>query len=187
LHHSGGIGVLGKSQGGKAGSFEGDVEVTGQISAKDFLPGDAQPGAPGLAKQVADLSSALKALTERMQSFDLQLLPIGAVVAFAGDVHSLANWMLCNGDPVSKDAFPELFGAIGTNWGGDGNPNFYLPDLRGLFLRGVDGRSEFDKDSASRTAIKPGGNSGAAVGSLQSDDFKEHKRAQARKLRNYRK
>jgi microcystin-dependent protein len=38
--------------------------------------------------------------------------------------------------------FVALYKAIGTYYGGDGNPNFRLPDLRGEFIRGVSsGRS----------------------------------------------
>jgi microcystin-dependent protein len=164
---AGGIGVSGQSTGGVAGFFDGEVAVTRNITAQDILLAGAQPPVQGLVAQ-------LQALTKRIQDLESQVLPVGCIVAFAGSFTGLREWRLCDGKSVSKDAFPELFDAIGTNWGGDGNPNFNLPDLRGLFLRGVDGGSGIDKDIVSRTAIKTGGSTQASVGSFQTDDFREH-------------
>lgn len=66
-------------------------------------------------------------------------VPIGSIVAFAGSLDDIpTDWLLCDGRGLDVSLFAELFQAIGTNWGGNGNPLFYLPDLRGAFLRGVD-------------------------------------------------
>lgn len=66
---------------------------------------------------------------------------IGAVFFFAKSTppeHALA----CNGAAVSRAAYPELFGAIGTTFGaGDGTNTFNLPDLRGRFVRGTGGNA----------------------------------------------
>ena len=63
--------------------------------------------------------------------------PVGAVFFFAKSTppeHALA----CDGAAVSRAAYPELFGAIGTTFGaGDGSTTFNLPDLRGRFIRGT--------------------------------------------------
>lgn len=45
-----------------------------------------------------------------------------------------AGWLNCNGAGLSTAAYPALFAAIGTTWGG-GAGWFALPDLRGKFLR----------------------------------------------------
>ena len=63
---------------------------------------------------------------------------------------------------------PELFAAIGTAWGSPSSKRFNLPDLRGLFLRGVDAGSGRDPDVNKRQASKPGGND-IGVGSVQDD------------------
>jgi microcystin-dependent protein len=109
-------------------------------------------------------------------------IPVGIIVPFAGKKEKIPQgWLLCNGDPVSKDKYPQLFEAIGANWGGDANPNFYLPDLRGKFLRGVSYDSSFDSDKKIRLAARPDlgtintGNSGNEVGSLQLDAIQIHK------------
>lgn len=67
--------------------------------------------------------------------------PVGAVFFFAKSTppeHALA----CDGAAVSRAAYPELFGAIGTTFGaGDGSTTFNLPDLRGRFIRGTGGNA----------------------------------------------
>lgn len=107
--------------------------------------------------------------------------PIGSIVAFAGPPGRIpSNWMVCDGRKLSDVQFPELHKQIGNTWGGDGAPNFYLPDLRGQFLRGVDRKQDGtadatlrDPDRDSRDSFTPPdapanpGNTGNAVGSFQ--------------------
>lgn len=66
------------------------------------------------------------------------VLPAGAVSAFA--MTSVpSGWLECNGGAISREAYADLFNAIGTTWGfGDGVLTFNLPDLRGEFIRGFD-------------------------------------------------
>lgn len=63
-------------------------------------------------------------------------LPIGSVVEFASD-NIPDNWLLCNGQAVSRTDYAELFAAIGTTWGtGDGSTTFNLPTKEGLVTVG---------------------------------------------------
>ena len=98
-------------------------------------------------------------------------LLIGSVMAFAGPVpadpaeldawEQRTGWLLCDGrlldrtDPV----YTPLNDVIGGSWGGDNLDRFNIPDLRGLFLRGVDwadrGR---DPDGDARQPIARNGN-----------------------------
>ena len=49
-----------------------------------------------------------------------------------------AEWLLCNGQAVSRTTYAVLFDAIGTTYGvGDGSTTFNVPSFPGLFLRGV--------------------------------------------------
>lgn len=101
------------------------------------------------------------------------VLPSGIIMPFAGTT-TPTGYLICDGSAVSRVTYAALFAAIGTNWGvGDGSTTFNLPDLRGRFMRGVDGAAGNDPDAATRTATN-GGNAGNNVGSNQQDDFKGH-------------
>jgi microcystin-dependent protein len=82
-------------------------------------------------------------------------LPAGTILPFGGPSIP-AGYLPCNGSGVSRSTYANLFLAIGTTWGsGDGSTTFNLPNLAGLFLRGV------------------GGNAGA-LGTTQTDQFGTH-------------
>jgi len=101
-------------------------------------------------------------------------VPSGSIMPYMG-TNAPAGWLLCDGAAVSRTQYATLFGVIGvSNGSGDGMSTFNLPDLRGMFLRGLDGVAGIDPDKATRTAAKPGGNTGNALGSLQQDQFKSH-------------
>lgn len=99
------------------------------------------------------------------------IIPAGTIVPFAGPKIP-EGWLLCDGREVSRSQYLNLFNAIGICWGeGDGHTKFNLPDLRGMFLRGVSGDSGNDEDAESRGMLKEngGGNVGNNVGSYQGD------------------
>jgi microcystin-dependent protein len=70
-----------------------------------------------------------------------------------------AGWLLCDGASVSRTTYANLFAAIGTTYGGTGTV-FNLPDLRGVFLRGLDNGRGVDP--------------GRTLGTQQADAFKAH-------------
>ncbi len=62
-----------------------------------------------------------------------------------GPVTSMAGYLLCNGQAVSRTDYADLFEVIGTNFGvGDNSTTFNVPDYRGCFLRGLGGDSALD-------------------------------------------
>lgn len=87
--------------------------------------------------------------------------PVGEIFFFAKSTppeHALA----CDGAAVSREAYPELFRAIGTTFGsGDGSTTFNVPDLRGEFVRGWDNGRGVD--------------SGRTIGSSQQDEIISHR------------
>ena len=108
-----------------------------------------------------------------------QLVPPGTVVPYAGVVGGAVKpppgWLLCDGAAVSRAQNDALFTAIGTGWGaGDGATTFNVPDLRGLFLRGVDPTALKDPDANTRTAIQSGGNTGPKVGTAEGGLLASH-------------
>jgi microcystin-dependent protein len=62
--------------------------------------------------------------------------PCGTIIKH-GSGSVPGGYLLCDGSPVSRTSYSNLFSAIGTTWGqGDGSTTFNLPDLRGQFMRG---------------------------------------------------
>lgn len=58
-------------------------------------------------------------------------IPAGVVVDYAGS-SAPAGWVMCNGQAISRTAYPSLYAAIGTTYGvGDGSTTFNVPDARG--------------------------------------------------------
>lgn len=88
------------------------------------------------------------------------IVPIASIQAFATETVP-DGYLICDGSPVSRTEYADLFAALGTVWGeGDGTTTFNIPDLRGEFLRGFDdGRGVDD---------------GRAFASSQSDAFAAH-------------
>lgn len=97
------------------------------------------------------------------------IMPVGTVISYAGNTIP-EGWLECDGRLLTagqdNNMYRDLFDAIGTSWGGSGE-SFNIPDLRGMFLRGVDGSAGRDPDKATRTAQTSGGNDGNHVGSRQ--------------------
>lgn len=100
------------------------------------------------------------------------LFPAGMIMPFAGPAENIpAGWLLCDGSAISRSDYANLYSAIGVCWGtGDGASTFNVPDLRGMFLRGVSGESGNDPDAENRIVLTDnGGNTGNNVGSYQGD------------------
>ena len=71
------------------------------------------------------------------------------------------GYLECNGAPVSRTQFADLFDVLGTLYGaGDGVNTFNLPDLRGEFIRGFDNGRGIDENRV--------------LGSAQVDELKSH-------------
>lgn len=94
------------------------------------------------------------------RTLEAQLQPPGMVSYFAG-TSAPAGWLVAGGTTVSRTTYAALFAVIGITYGaGDGSTTFRLPDLRGEFIRGVDGGRGVDV--------------GRVLGSSQADDLKAH-------------
>lgn len=77
-------------------------------------------------------------------------LPIGVIMPFGSDTIP-ENWLLCNGQTVSRTDYQELFNIIGTTYGsGDGFTTFNLPDLQGKIPVGKD-ENDTDFDTLGNT------------------------------------
>lgn len=114
--------------------------------------------------------------------FTAKAQPSGTIIAFGGPKNKIpSGWLICDGMLYDRTVpkYTQLFNAIGVSWGGDGGNKFAVPDLRGMFLRGInDNAPNVDPDANSRTAsrvdLNSAGNSGNAVGSKQADMYGSH-------------
>lgn len=101
-------------------------------------------------------------------------LKVGDIkVSLQTDNHD--NWLLCDGQEISRADYPELFKIIGVSFGsGNGTTTFNVPDYRGAFLRGLGGNSETDfatKQNESLPNITGEFSMGGATG-IPNDSYK---------------
>lgn len=95
--------------------------------------------------------------------------PLGIPEMYVGYLDKIPeNYKLCNGDYLSKDAFPELYNVIGTIHGFNSHNNFALPDMRQMFIVGYDNRHDDYK------AIGKGKGKGLEKVTLVADELPEH-------------
>lgn len=141
--------------------------------------------------QQAQLAQQAVVASNLLQQVADTLSPPGTIVAFGGNTVP-AGWLLCDGSAVASKNYPRLFAAIGPAWGNGtyhqgvvespANPgtDFNIPDLRGVFLRGVNGLRTnpftMDPDWGARTTWTSG-STGNAVGSVQTNQFQSHNHA----------
>ncbi|MBK9292950.1 MAG: tail fiber protein [Oligoflexia bacterium] len=101
-------------------------------------------------------------------------VPVGTILPYSG-TSAPTGFLLCNGSNISRTTYSALFAIVSTSYGsGDGSTTFALPDLRGKFMRGIDGGAGNDPDASSRTTCASGGNSGDNIGSCQADEIASH-------------
>ena len=77
------------------------------------------------------LSDAEKTGFQQRIAAKEDIVPAGTIHLYAGAT-APAGFLLCQGQTVSRNSFPRLFAAVGTNYGaGDGSTTFGIPDLQG--------------------------------------------------------
>jgi microcystin-dependent protein len=132
--------------GSMAAGATGGCEVQGQPSGAALLAFHI----PGVSYSVMGLDTdlqwkvAVDGGTPSKIWHDANMLdtacPAGVVHYLAAtSVPSGMRALVANGAAVSRTTYARLFAAIGTVYGaGDGGSTFNMPDLRGVFVRGLD-------------------------------------------------
>ena len=157
--------------GGKFAVTLGDANDTDKLEAQDFrhselyveLVVDGTTLSP-----MQRIAPAPQAVTAAQAQHADNGVPVGTITAFAGETVP-PGWLLCDGRGLSSAGqYGELYTSIGELWG-DGTSNcvagacdFNLPDLRGVFLRGLDGGRGIDPESS------------RLLGSSQDDALQDH-------------
>jgi len=137
-----GVNTILKTKLGSSLTYDGSQSITiatnGVTNAMlANAPANTLKGRLNTSGQVQDLTTS-----------DLQILlaglvttnPIGTVIDWAGAGTPPATYLECNGSPVSRTTYSQLFAVLGTTWGaGDGSTTFNLPDLRRRVTMGAGG------------------------------------------------
>lgn len=133
-----------------------------------------------LAALIAISIFALLGFSEKKENgISALVAPIGSIVVWPGPQATIPKgWLLCNGDRISKNRYPELCQVILDYWGpisGLNNDIHKLPDLQGVFLRGASNRRNDNYSDPDKEKRVPSGNGESnEVGSFQLDEFKSH-------------
>lgn len=132
--------------------------------------------------------AALWSVPYALVAGNVQAVPAGSVVAYFGNKDEVpSGWLLCDGKELDRGEYKSLFEAIKTSSGhGNGTTTFNIPDLRGMFLRGVDNETGNDPDVLDREAVAEGANTGDNVGTCQADTFAMHNHTVYVSAANYR-
>lgn len=84
-----------------------------------------------------DISGSLNVTNKIMINGVSIAPPIGSIMAYVS-ASTPDGWLVCDGSPISRTTYANLFIAIGTTFGaGNNTTTFNLPDYRGAFLRGT--------------------------------------------------
>jgi microcystin-dependent protein len=92
-----------------------------------------------------DLVDALSSFATTMKS-GAYYAPVGLIAPFGGVSGQVpSGWLLCAGQAVSQSTYADLYAVVGANaFGTDSGGNFYLPDLRGRVVAGIDNMGGID-------------------------------------------
>lgn len=123
----------------------GNSKMEGNLDAGNFKVTNVADGAlPSDAVNRGQLDKASSDVRTTVKEVMNSLVKVGDIKASViAENHD--NWLLCDGQAVSRAEYADLFALIGDNFGeGNGVTTFNIPDYRGRFLRGLGGNSAED-------------------------------------------
>lgn len=111
-----------------------------------------------------------------IQSIMLKLSnPLGSTIDFWGKKESIPSGFLpAEGQQLLIAEYPNLFETLGWLHGKTDEETFFLPDTRGVVVRGVDGDRGVDPDKDARSLPVGAVDNDDLVGSYQDDQYKSH-------------
>lgn len=131
----------GSSGGGVASTIPGAIwynavmmELINAIKGGGVTPDrhdNAQLDA-AIKAQIKTVNQALSDAVAQIQAkvAQVEIVPAGAIMFFPTSSSPNANWLICNGQAISRTAYASLFSVIGTKYGsGNGSTTFNVPYL----------------------------------------------------------
>ena len=113
-----------------SGAMQFDTEVWHKSA-------DITSGKPDPKNRIRFVNNGETKINSRVSDVHGIINPAGMVVAFAGTT-APDGWLLCNGEEISKQNYPELSLVIGTTYGAAQiSTNFKLPNLNGRMIVGA--------------------------------------------------
>ena len=124
---------------------DGRVAMSGNLNVGNFqIKNVAQAGADNDAVNLGQVNTIKENVINELMNVISSLHSIGDIKPSLQTANH-NNWLLCDGQAVSRTEYADLFTLIGTSFGsGDGVNTFNVPDYRGKFLRGLGGNSAAD-------------------------------------------
>lgn len=138
----------------KLTNSDGTIPIT-QFDDDDKLTADAHDRIPtqyavrsyidtAIATLITDINSLAQSLNDGLNGF--KGVPAGAIFYHAASTPP-DGYYVADGRELVADSYRDLFAAIGYTYGqGQGGRTFFLPDLRGQFVRGWDFFRGIDPD-----------------------------------------
>ena len=102
-------------------------------------------------------------------------VPVGSVIAFAGDLDGTPNvnknleyiwslgWLVCDGSARSIFEYPDLFSVLNFRYGKSGEDKFLLPNYPAQALRGLDNRENASEAGGQEATTERSATSDAAT------------------------
>jgi len=102
------------------------------------------------------------------------LVPTATIIMYAADT-APNGWLVCDGSPILRAQFPNLFNVIGEQFGeGDGSTTFNLPDLRDRMPLGFGNIGGTDANRVSNFDTNLADNGGSDLHVLSISELPSH-------------
>lgn len=121
---------------------DGRVALSGNLNVGNYqIQNVAQATADNDAVNLAQVTDIKNNALDEIYHAISELYYVGDIKTSL-QTENHGDWLLCDGQAVSRTEYADLFAVIGTGFGvGDGINTFNIPDYRGKFLRGLGGDS----------------------------------------------
>ena len=80
-----------------------------------------------IASDMNQIKSTVNSHADTLDMHNQGIIPVGTILVWLSDALPSANYLFCNGQTLEKSAYPVLYNALGTKYGGD-STHFKLPN-----------------------------------------------------------